>query len=299
MIRCTVGITAYNEAENIGRLLERLQAQQLKQVEIAEIIVVASGCTDATEQIVRQAVAQDQRIRLLVQPQREGKASAINLLLNEAEEAIIVLCSADLMPELDALEQLVTPLAEPSVGMTGCRPIPINDRNQFMGFAVHLQWELHHQISLQRCKAGEMVAFRKLFERIPPKTSVDEASIEPLIRGQGYEVRYVPSAVVWNKGPETVSDFLRQRRRIYAGHLEMIDTVGYAVSTMRATTILKLLWKQIEFRPKPLLWTIAVIALEGYGRWQGKRDYQQHHDHSVWEIAKTTKQLDPDHLGHL
>ena len=292
MMRCTLGITAYNEAKNIGRLLERLQAQQLKEVVMTEIIVVASGCTDGTEQIVREWMARDGRIRLLVQSQREGKASAINYLLREAQEEIIVLCSADLLPAIDALEALVAPFEESNVGMTGCRPIPINDRHTFMGFAVHLQWELHHQISLQRCKAGEMVAFRKLFERIPPKTSVDEASIEPLIRGQAYEVRYIPSAVVSNKGPETVSDFVRQRRRIYAGHLEMIDTVGYAVSTMRATTILKLLWKQIEFRPKPLLWTGGVIALEAYGRWLGKRDYQRHHDHSIWEIADTTKTVE-------
>ena len=78
---------------------------------------------------------------------------------------------------------------------------------------------------------------RKVFERIPPHTAVDEASVEPLIRGQGYTVRYVPEAVVYNKGPDTVEDFLRQRRRIYAGHLEMQHQLGYSVSTMSGTKI--------------------------------------------------------------
>ena len=40
-LRCSVGVTAYNEEENIGRLLDGLQKQYLRDVEISEIIVVA------------------------------------------------------------------------------------------------------------------------------------------------------------------------------------------------------------------------------------------------------------------
>lgn len=291
MLSCTIGITAHNEEANIGRLLRALSEQSLHHVAVRELIVVASGCTDRTEAIVQEWATKEPRLRLISQAKREGKASALNLIIAEAQEPIIVLSSADLLPEPDAIEQLVAPFAHDQLGMTGCRPLPVNDPNSFMGFAVHLQWELHHQISLQQCKAGEMIAFRKLFQRIPPKTAVDEASIEPLIRGQGYEVRYIPTAIVHNKGPETVADFLRQRRRIYAGHLEMHEMVGYAVSTMSGTKILRLLLKQIDLRPKSLLWTTGVIALEVYGRWLGKRDYQRKRDHSIWEIASTTKQL--------
>ena len=79
---------AHNEEANIGRLLERLQQQRLDQVEIAEIIVVASGCTDGTEAIVQAAAAADARISLLVQPQREGKASAMNLFLRHASAVL-------------------------------------------------------------------------------------------------------------------------------------------------------------------------------------------------------------------
>jgi len=47
----------YNEEANIGRLLEAIAEQLLDEVEIAEIIVVASGCTDRTEKIVRDQLA--------------------------------------------------------------------------------------------------------------------------------------------------------------------------------------------------------------------------------------------------
>jgi len=291
-IRCSLGIMAHNEAANIGRLLARVSESRLQRVEIAEIIVVASGCTDDTEAIVRAAAAADPRIRLISQPTREGKASAMNLFIQDAGCDLLVLSSADLLPAEDALERLVAPFADLEIGLTACRPEPVNDPATFMGFAAHLLWDLHHRMNLQGFKAGEMIAFRRVFQRIPPYTAVDEASVEPLIRGQGYQVRYVPEAVVYNKGPETVEDFLRQRRRIYAGHLEMQARLGYSVSTMSGGKIVGLLLRHLDWRPKQLLWTARVVALEVYGRWLGRQDYKARRSHTVWEIATTTKELE-------
>jgi len=282
---------AYNEEGNIGPLLEAMISQRLKNVSVTEIVVVASGCTDNTEAIVREWMKLDLRIHLLVQEKRSGKAAAINEYLSRAKEKVVVLCSADLLPELDAIERLVVPLADPEVGMTSSRPVPVNDPELFMGFAAHMLWELHHKINLTSFKAGEMIAFRKIFERIPYHTAVDEASIEPVVRGQGYRVEYVPTAVVYNKGPETVPDFLCQRRRIYAGHLAVRDTLGYSVSTMSALRILVLLLRNLDFRPREFSWTWAVVGLEAYGRLLGLCDYKKRRDHRVWEMATTTKQL--------
>lgn len=290
-ICCSLGITAHNEEANIGRLLQRIRDQRLRLVELTKIIVVASGCTDNTEGIVREQAAEDPRICLLSQPRREGKASAMNLFIRQAREKVLVLCSADLFPAEEALERLVAPFADPEVGMTGCRPEPVNDPATFMGFAAHLLWDLHHEMNLVGFKAGEMIAFRKVFERIPQQTAVDEASVEPLIRGQDFRVQYVPEAIVYNKGPETVADFLRQRRRIYAGHLQMKAQLGYAVSTMSGLSVLRLLLRRLEWRPKPFLWTWAVVALEVYGRFLGRRDFKGGRSHTVWEIATSTKKL--------
>ena len=288
----TIGITAHNEEANIGKLLDCMLSQQLDIVDPREIIVISSGSTDRTEEIVREYAAREPRIRLLVQEKREGKASAINLYLQQMTERVLVLCSADLQPQADAIEKLTAPFANSEMGMTSCRPEPVNDPDTFMGFAAHMLWNLHHEINMSGgFKAGEMVAFIKVFERIPYNTSVDEASIEPVVRGQGYKVEYIPDAIVFNKGPDTVADFLRQRRRIYSGHLEIQQLLGYSVSTMSGGTILKALLRNIDWRPKQLVWMMAVVLLEVYGRYLGWRDFKAHKDHTVWEIATTTKEL--------
>jgi hypothetical protein len=163
-----------------------------------------------------------------------------------------------------------------------------------MGFAAHLLWDLHHYMNLHGFKAGEMIAFRRVFNRIPQHTAVDEACVEPLIRGQGYQVRYIPEAIVYNKGPETVSDFLRQRRRIYAGHLELQQALGYAVSTMSGFKVLSALVRNLDWRPKQFIWTWAVAALEVTGRVLGWLDFKRRREHTVWEIATTTKELETE-----
>src|SRR5262249_18708217 len=136
-IACSMGIMAYNEACNIGHLLESIVSQITKSAHLTEIIVIASGCTDNTEGVVRQWAARDSRMRILLQPTREGKAKAVNLFLSEAKENILLLCSADLLLENNTIEQLVTPFLDQDIGITTCQPVPVNDPSTFMGFAAH------------------------------------------------------------------------------------------------------------------------------------------------------------------
>lgn len=49
MFNLSVGIMAYNEEANIGRLLGSVLGQRFTHGYLKEIIVVASGCTDRTE----------------------------------------------------------------------------------------------------------------------------------------------------------------------------------------------------------------------------------------------------------
>jgi cellulose synthase/poly-beta-1,6-N-acetylglucosamine synthase-like glycosyltransferase len=282
---------AYNEGRNIGRLLEAIVTQRTTAATMLEIIVIASGCTDDTEEIVATWAARDKRVRLVVQPRREGKASAVNRFLADAREDILIVCSGDLLPAEGTIEHLVSPFVDPEVAMTSCRPVPVNDSRCFMGFAAHLLWGLHHELNQVDFKAGELIAFRKVFTRIPYGTAVDEAAIESVIRGQGYTVRYVEKAVTYNKGPETVRDFLRQRRRIYSGHLMLRDTSGYRVATLSNRKMLMMALRHVDWHPQAFAWTWAIAVLEMYGRLLGRLDYRRRRDHRVWEIATSTKQL--------
>jgi poly-beta-1,6-N-acetyl-D-glucosamine synthase len=290
MVHCSIGIMAYNEEANIGCLLDALLSQETNTVSIDKIYVVASGCTDRTVEIVEEYLELDPRIILLEQAKREGKASAVNLLLKHVNSEVVVLESADTLPVSKAIEALVSPFTDPEVGMVGGHPVPTNAADDFMGWGVRLLWELHHQVSLRKPKMGELIAFRNIFRQIPFETAVDEASIEPLIIGQGMRLLYAPQAVVLNKGPENKKDFIKQRRRIYAGHLYVNDTLGYKVSTMNGLWILFLYFKMMKFDWRYLSWGPAIMVLELYVRWLATLDYViwRRKPYS-WSMVESTK----------
>jgi len=294
-IEYSVGVMAYNEEANIGRTLDAILNQVHSKTALTEIIVVASGCTDSTVAVVEAMMASEPRIQLLVQPRREGKASAINLFLQHARSAILVMVGADIIPERDTLEQLCTHFLDASVGMVGAHPIPVNDQETFVGHAVHLLWLLHDRMARRSPKLGEVVAFRNTVESIPTDTAVDEISIQAAISAQNLSLVYEPEALVYNKGPMTVHDFLKQRRRIHAGHLKIREQDRYEAPTMSVLPILRELFTSTLYTassPKQLVWTLGTVGLEGIARLQGHYDVMQKRSHHVWRAVASTKTLE-------
>ena len=296
MAVCSIGVMAYNEERNIGRLLEALRHQKTVSARIDQIIVVASGCTDRTEAIVRQAAQVDSRVRLIRQTRREGKARAINLFLQAANEKgadLCVLQSGDTLPEDGTLEALLQPFAaDPTVGMTGAHVIPVNGHGTFVGGAVQTLWRLHHRLAMESPKMGELIAFRNVVLGIPGDSAVDEVSIESAINIRGFRLRYAPDAIVRNKGPETISDFLKQRRRIHAGHLAVSRQSGYAPATMKLSRVAKHFLADMVTSPGQIPVSLGAAGLEAVGRALGAWDfYVARRSHAIWEIAVTTKDV--------
>jgi poly-beta-1,6-N-acetyl-D-glucosamine synthase len=292
-IRCSVGITAHNEEANIGQILDAMLKQELQQVEITEIIVVASGCTDRTAEVVRAYAQRDQRIRLWEQLKREGKTAAINLFLQNAKEDICVLESGDTVPGLMTIENLVKLFEDPCVGMTGAQKIPVNVPDHIIGYMSHLRLELEHQLCLEIPRLGELIAFRKVFNRLPPDVAMDEAFVEALVIKRGLQVKYAPDAVVYNMGPTTLREFIMQRRRNYAGHLHLRHKYGYRVSSMDNVRVAHIAWQEMK-KALRLIFTLVWMGLvEGFARLLGSYDYYlRGRKHEVWDIAWTTKRVD-------
>jgi glycosyltransferase involved in cell wall biosynthesis len=288
-----IGITIHNEQGNIGRLLDALRGEDLEAAGLRQVYVVSSGSTDRSDAIVAECAARWPALSLVTEPERRGKASAINCFLDAAGESpeVLVLMSGDVLPEPGAVLRLVGAFDAPEVGMAGGRPSPTGCRG-LIGQVVSLQWELHHQIALEDPKLGEAVAFRNLVRRVPVDTAVDEAAIEAQMRDCGLRLAYVPDAVIHNKGPETIADFLKQRRRIAAGHRHLKTTAGYQVSTTGSGRILRLMARAVRRNPRLAPGALAAAGLEVIGRLLGLYDlYVLRKNPYIWEVATTTKDL--------
>jgi len=292
MISVSLGIFAYNEEKNIGQLLQAVEEQVFKTVELKEIIVVSSASTDRTDEIVRQHMKKDLRIQLITQEERKGKSSAINLFLKAATGDVLIIESADTIPAKNTIEKLAAPFYDDTIGMTGGRPEPINNPKSFIGFAVCMLWRLHHKMAMVSPKIGEMASFRNLVKEIPEHSPVDEASIESIITDHGLKLKYIPDAIVHNKGPENVSDFIKQRRRIYTGHLWLQENQDYTVVSQNSGLIIGLTMKEFSLNPIKDLKIIFTMILEVWGRFLGWFDYKILKKIPYkWEISESTKDL--------
>lgn len=290
-LHCSVGVTAYNEEENMGNLLAALSDQHLHSVVIDEIIVVASACTDKTVPIIREQMARDPRIKLIEQERREGKTSAVNLFLANAQNEICVLESGDTIPHEYAVEHLVRMFADPDVGMVGAQKMAVNTPEHIVGLLSHIRLRMEHELCLEIPRLGEMIAFRKVFDRIPPDVAMDEAFVEALVVRHGMTVKYAPDAVVYNVGPTTISDFVRQRRRNHAGHLYLKHKYGYAVSSIQNRRVGRIAFKEL-WGVVRLVWVLFLLGvIEGWSRLLGWYDFAVKRDrHVVWNMAWTQKQ---------
>jgi cellulose synthase/poly-beta-1,6-N-acetylglucosamine synthase-like glycosyltransferase len=299
-ITAGVGICAYNEEKNIGLLLARLLKQKLsKEFKLKEIVVIASGCTDRTEEIVKSFSKKDRRVKLISEKERTGKSHAVNILLGKIKSGIFILENGDTLPYSDStINNILLPFLDDKVGVVGGRPVPTNKFDTTAGFVNNLIWEIHHQVSLTDPKMSEIMAFRtRLVNRIPVDSVVDDASIEA-VAGNSLKV-YAPNSMVLNHGPDSLAGIIKQRKRICIGHTHLMKTKKYKVSTMKtSSTILPLfravqaIKKKTEFGASGYLKVLLAISMEAYVRvsayldfyLMGKKPYK-------WEILDSTKRV--------
>jgi len=104
-MNCSIVIRAYNEEKHIGRLLEGLRQQTLKDV---EIILVDSGSTDQTVSVAEAFGARIVRI-----PSAEFTfGRSLNFGLRQATREFVIIASAHVYPVYpDWLESLLRPFA--------------------------------------------------------------------------------------------------------------------------------------------------------------------------------------------
>ena len=114
--------------------------------------------------------------------------------------------------------------------------------------------------------------------------------MEALVVRRGMQVRYAPDAIVYNSGPTTLHDFVKQRRRNHAGHLYLKHKYGYKVSSLENSMVVKIALKEIWGAIR-LLYVLGLLAvLEGWARLLGWYDFAIRKErHQVWDMAWTQK----------
>jgi len=228
-------IPAYREGKKPVELLKTVEESELNDYDLEEIYLVIPGDTEPVKEFSKET---DLPLKIIEEKERRGKASAINTGLRKIQNKRIVLSSADVLLEDKTLKKLLERLEEEKVGIVTARPVPLNNKDSFAGYFINTLWRLHHFVSKRHPKAGEIIAFKNVIDKLPENTAADEEFIKSKILMKGYKTKYEEEAIVYNEGPDIVSNLFNQRWRIFIGHLDLKKRSDYSAPSMRPAILL-------------------------------------------------------------
>lgn len=113
-------IPMYNEKDNAPKILDFAVSVLSKVCDDWEILVVESGSTDGTTEIIREAASRDRHIVPLFQKTREGMGSALRLGYSKASKDLVWHIESDSPFDLNEITQIL-PLFEKCDAVLGYR----------------------------------------------------------------------------------------------------------------------------------------------------------------------------------
>ena len=209
---CSIVIRAYNEAQHLGRLLEGIKQQTVKDV---DVILVDSGSTDSTI-----AIAEAHGARVVSIPSAEFTfGRSLNYGIKAAKREFIVIASAHVYPVYpDWLETLLRPFQDESIALT-------YGKQRGPEFSKYSEQQIFHQWYPNMSKPKQETAFcnnanaatrKSLWEKNnydETLTGLEDLAWAKWAREQGHAIAYVAEAEIVHVHSETPRGVYKRYRR--------------------------------------------------------------------------------------
>jgi rhamnosyltransferase len=211
-MRCSLVVRAYNEEAHIGRLLEGLSQQTIKDV---ETILVDSGSTDATV-----AIAESAGVKVVhIPPEQFTFGRSLNLGMQAATNELAVIASAHVYPVYpDWLERLLEPFAEEQVVLTyGSQRAP--SLAHFSENQVYQRWYPEQSVNPQAqpfCNNANAAVRLSVWRTHPydeTLTGLEDLAWAKWALSEGYQIAYVAEAGIIHEHQETLRGVYNRYRR--------------------------------------------------------------------------------------
>lgn len=283
MIRTCVLIPVYNERENIAELLKIVTSTP----GVDDVFVISSS-TDDTDEIAHSFDGVT-----VVHEEERGKTLAMNIGLQLSEVYdYAVFIGGDNLPVGDSLKNLVA-YRDNKHSLVSVREIPTDSPETFWGFLTHLQWNIHHEVSMSNPKvSGEMFRMKtNILREMPPAVINDDLYIQHISKMRGHDVKYLRTLGVYLKGVSSFKDFWKQRIRVYIGHHQLRLLLGRVEPTTPKRSM-SVLFKSMPL--KGLKWYFYVslfVLMQGLAFACGYFGFHLGYLPYRWDIAESTKRL--------
>lgn len=293
----TIGIPAYNEEANIGRLLKSILNQSKTNFNLEKVIVICDGCTDNTSKIIQDFSKKYSMIKLMDDNKRLGKRKRLNNLYRSNMSDVYITFDGDVvLSNRNVIEEIVKEFKSEKVGLVGGFNLPFAPNNIFekiivtwINFWNETRKDLNNGINVHN-HLGCVSAIRKdLVKRIqiPEKIVADDDYLFFQIINLGYEFRFAKKAIVYYKSVDNLKDFLNQHARLLEGKIAIAEHFGnwvYKYYRVDQKKKIKSLVKIFLNDPIYLVFALLLQIILRIKMATTKKNQQRY-----WQIAKSSK----------
>jgi len=225
----SVLIPAFNEEACLPDKLHNLENLDYPEGKL-EIIIVSDGSSDRTNEILQNI--RTSHIKVVLVPERRGKANALNRAAAEASGTILLFSDAATLLNRDGVHKLARHFRDRSVGAV-CGSLEfIGTKESKRTEGVYWKYESALRIMEARLGAtltasGAYYAIRRnCYQPLNNTAILDDFLIPMNVRKQGYRVVYDPEAVAQEFSEESVSGEFRRRVRLAAGSFRALPELA-------------------------------------------------------------------------
>jgi cellulose synthase/poly-beta-1,6-N-acetylglucosamine synthase-like glycosyltransferase len=227
-------IAARNEEATLPAKLENLQLLDYPRDRL-QIVIVSDESTDRTANILRD---QTSGIIPVILDHSNGKASALNEAVKRATGEVLLFLDARQFVEFNAVSELVSCLADPSVGAVSGELLlqPTSDANT--SDALGIYWKIEKAVRKLESASGSVVGVtgavyairRELYTEIPPGTILDDVFVPMHVARMGKRVVFQPSAIARDRlFAEKGKEFSRKIRTL-TGNYQLLRLAPWLLS---------------------------------------------------------------------
>ena len=176
-------ISAYNEESVIEDKINSILKSSYPRDKIE--IIVGSDCSSDNTNVILTRIAADPSNRLSFFPfkERQGKPNVINILAGHSKGEILILSDANVMFDINTVEELVKPFSDPDIGLVDSQMVNMGMKKEGISHQekayISREVRIKHQESLiwgsMMGPFGGCFAIRKsLYKEVPSNFLVDD-----------------------------------------------------------------------------------------------------------------------------
>ncbi|MEN9328011.1 MAG: glycosyltransferase [Chitinophagales bacterium] len=228
IIRVSVGLSLFNEANNIAGVLRGILSQKPHGWELNEILLYNDGSTDATIQEIKKV--KSPLIKLINDGNRKGKTFRLSQMFQDFSGDLLLMFDGDIsFVGTDVITRMAESFDDPKVMLVGGNSTPFPPRNFFQK-CVNTTFDVFYRSrkyikdgnNIFGC-TGSILGIRNILAKkiTLPEIINEDAYIYLYCMSTGYAFAYQDNAKVLYMLPTNLRDYLRQAFRSHPEAVEI------------------------------------------------------------------------------